>query len=653
MDADLARELREATDQLLDVVRPQPPAFPASPHLQQLPLPAKANWTSLPPSKPPVFSPTSKLELLHSPTDVRPWQWPTPPSTATDTDAPRSPSPSAQRANREPIKIKLSADVVDDADDNLPARGLSSRIGSVIGASHSHDAPPRAMLSAFATEDEHRAASPSKLRVRTPVNDIYINQYGERVVQGKVVGRVLGGRPRPPSLTSPTLHSTSAPTTEAETSPEASRDSSLPALTRSSHTTVSDAGRNATSPPAFFLESFPNAFAPPAPPASSVPATKNRPRRSSKGGPPNMLKAPRAVAGALTLAHSDSTDDAVLVRDASFHTASEIGSPASSSSKQLSPPPPRVMASAEAEMDAAFGKVQLDAPEPARRSATSTPLLSPNQGVGTSDTTRGKLELDSFRRPTPTIELSQAKSEPVKLHANRRQARASGVVTPPAAATEEASEGHTLEHIEPPRHVRHGSASEPTSPLMSPRHMDNDDVDGADDAASLESAPSSLISLPVSTHTTSSRTPSHTSLERRRSGGSVSSPSRRRSVRRSEGDERFAREVRIRGWSEVGSQARGWVVFEIVVTTTHGTHIVAHKRFSSFVNLHRALAHEWPQHAKWLPKLPTRTTGLLSKYDARYLEKRRTALQRWLDAVMLDRVWGTAEALREWVLASD
>jgi hypothetical protein len=183
--------------------------------------------------------------------------------------------------------------------------------------------------------------------------------------------------------------------------------------------------------------------------------------------------------------------------------------------------------------------------------------------------------------------------------------------------------------------------------------MDNDDVDGADDAASLESAPSSLISLPVSTHTTSSRTPSHTSLERRRSGGSVSSPSRRRSVRRSEGDERFAREVRIRGWSEVGSQARGWVVFEIVVTTTHGTHIVAHKRFSSFVNLHRALAHEWPQHAKWLPKLPTRTTGLLSKYDARYLEKRRTALQRWLDAVMLDRVWGTAEALREWVLASD
>ncbi len=653
MDADLARELREATDQLLDVVRPQPSAFPASPHLQQLPLPAKAKSEPLPPSKPPVFSPTSKLELLHSPTDVRPWQWPTPPSTATDTDAPRSPSPSAQKANRDPIKIKLSADVLDDADDNLPARGLSSRIGSVIGASRSHDAPPRAVLSPLGSEEEHRAASPSKLRVRTPVNDIYINQYGERVVQGKVVGRVLGGRPRPPSLTSPNLHSTSAPTPESGASPEPRHHSSPPDASKSPPTAASGARFTTSSPPAFFLESFPNAFAPPAPSAAAVPPAKNKPRRSSKGGPPNMLKAPRAVAGALTLAHSDNIDDAVLVRDASFHTASEIGSPASSSSKQLSPPPPRGMASAEEELDAAFGKVQLDAPEPVRRSATSTPLLSPNQGAGTSDTTRGKLELDSFRRPTPTIELSQAKSEPVKLHANRRQARASGVVTPPAVDSEEASEGLNFEPIEPSGYARHGSASEPTSPLMSPRHMDDDDVDGEDDAASLESAPSSLISLPVSTHTTSSRTPSHTSLERRRSGGSVSSPSRRRPVRRSEGDERFAREVRIRGWSEVGSQARGWVVFEIVVTTTHGTHIVAHKRFSSFVNLHRALAHEWPQHAKWLPKLPTRTTGLLSKYDARYLEKRRTALQRWLDAVMLDRVWGTAEALREWVLASD
>ena len=69
--------------------------------------------------------------------------------------------------------------------------------------------------------------------------------------------------------------------------------------------------------------------------------------------------------------------------------------------------------------------------------------------------------------------------------------------------------------------------------------------------------------------------------------------------------------------------------------------------------LRDALKRECKEQAKWLPELPTRTAGLLSKYDAKYLEKRRRALQRWLEIVMLDRVWGGSEALREWVLASD
>lgn len=123
-------------------------------------------------------------------------------------------------------------------------------------------------------------------------------------------------------------------------------------------------------------------------------------------------------------------------------------------------------------------------------------------------------------------------------------------------------------------------------------------------------------------------------------------------MRRSTSDV-FAREIRIRGWSEVGSQARGWVVFELRIITKQGTPIIAHKRFSSFVKLRTTLLDECKDQAKWLPQLPTRRTGLLSKYDAKYLEKRRRALQRWLEVVALDRVWGASEALRDWVLASE
>lgn len=731
MDADLAKELREATNQLLDLGPLQSSTFPTSPHLQQRPNTSPARVARASPAKVPTFSADSKLEVLHSPTDVRPWQWPAPSAPSPAGEGEDSPSVAAAGKADQPIKIELGKSVLDDADDRLPARGLSSRIGSVkAGTSDMIDITDHLEAGIMADgDDELRAPSPGKLRIRTPVHDIYINQYGERVVGGKVVGRTLGGRPRPASRDEDAPHPGSGISLDRPSSPS---------LTTSPHRAslhpdalASSPAKSATSPPAFFLESFPDAFSPPptaASPKSSLGKNKERKeRRTSRGGGPSILKAPRAVAGALTLAHSDNIDDPVpvLPRDTSFKTASDFGSPSSSSSKQLSPRPrsARILSSSSSrkdvqkDIDTALHGLRLqgvDAPG-------SGGLLSPSDGMSTtSDGVRGKLELPGLRRPTPTIELSQAKAEPVVLHGNRRQARASGVAlpdtdassvgtsnkatpdvspqasfssalpSPQASLTQKAdlidpapapeTDGEEENRSQPEadseqdpydasNQVRIGSASEPSSPLMSPRRsrhtnaLDeaeaeagaNDDDEDDDDKASLESAPSSLISLPVSTLTTSSRSPSHTSPERRRSNSSTySSPSlRRRSSSRAPPSDVFAREVRIRGWSEVGSQARGWVVFELRIITKQGTPISAHKRFSSFVKLRSTLKAECKEQANWLPELPTRRAGLLSKYDARYLEKRRRALQRWLEVVALDRVWGSSEGLREWVLASD
>ncbi|SPO27939.1 uncharacterized protein UTRI_05082 [Ustilago trichophora] len=705
MDAELTKELREATDQLLDLGPARPAAFPPSPHLQRARQPSLTKPANVSKPKLPAFSSESKLEILHSPTDVRPWHWPTPSTARTiERDVEDSHSVVAAKGDDQPIRIELGSSTADDADDHLPARGLNSRIESVkaaIAKTHEVAALKLDRDRIGEVDGELRAASPSKLRVRTPINDIYINQYGERVVQGKVVGRILGGRPRPASRNEDAAHPSSNIDADRVASPSLARSSS-PLQPASIQASSSEARATATSPPAFFLESFPDAFiSRTTTPAS--PPTKKKERRPSKGGPPSILKAPRAVAGALTLAHSDNADEPVpvLVQDTSFHTASDFGSPSSSSSKQLSPRPHNLKlhssSSSRREVDEQIGSALkgLQLHNMGTEDGTSR-MLSPTEGGSTTDSGRTKIDLPSLRRSTPTIELSQAKADTVVLHGNRRQARASGLVksqaeasssnggsmygsptaSPPVGTTALPSihgDSKVVEDVGAADPVlsysRYGSASEPSSPLRSPRrsHFTYDNAVAAtaadashdepdSDKASLESAPSSLISLPVSTLTSSSRTPSHTSLERRRSASSTTAPRRRSSTRHTSSSSHsdvFAREVRIRGWSEVGSQARGWVVFELRILTKQGTPIIAHKRFSSFVKLRETLKKECKDQAKWLPELPTKAAGLLSKYDAKYLEKRRRALQRWLETVMLDRVWGASEGLREWVLASD
>lgn len=122
-------------------------------------------------------------------------------------------------------------------------------------------------------------------------------------------------------------------------------------------------------------------------------------------------------------------------------------------------------------------------------------------------------------------------------------------------------------------------------------------------------------------------------------------------------EECFANEVRIRGWQRIGSYARGWVAYEVVVTTksvrvplTQGLVLQLYKRYTSFMELRQRLAAEAPQYARALPALPPRHTGLWHKYLPTFLETRRRALQRWLDYTLLDSRWGSTRAYRDWVL---
>ncbi|CAO1617036.1 unnamed protein product [Parajaminaea phylloscopi] len=171
------------------------------------------------------------------------------------------------------------------------------------------------------------------------------------------------------------------------------------------------------------------------------------------------------------------------------------------------------------------------------------------------------------------------------------------------------------------------------------------------DSASKDSA-SSLYSLPVS-----SIAPTHSSGARRSSlvrTGSMDSGVNTPARRHRSGDvgrgpsEIFARDVKVRGWSEVGARSRGHVDFDVVIWTLKGVEIRVHRRYRSFVVLRQQLVAEAPDHGPALPRLPPKDA--LHKYSARHLEQRRLALTRWLQAVMLDPRWGGRQALREWLV---
>ncbi|CAO1627126.1 unnamed protein product [Jaminaea pallidilutea] len=207
------------------------------------------------------------------------------------------------------------------------------------------------------------------------------------------------------------------------------------------------------------------------------------------------------------------------------------------------------------------------------------------------------------------------------------------------------------------------------SPNSAPPSATAEEESPADDTGSLYSLPASSISPSIRRRRTSTG-----GMSRTASSGSVTSSLRPRhsrtvsnssiaAIQRGEGSsEPFARDVLIRGWTNIDSSsfasslstasalrrgARGYVTFEVVLLTIKGPTIRLHQRYSAFESLRKSLAVEIPRHAKSLPTLPPK--DLLHRGSAKRLEARRIALQEWLRAVALDHRWGGTQALRQWV----
>lgn len=167
--------------------------------------------------------------------------------------------------------------------------------------------------------------------------------------------------------------------------------------------------------------------------------------------------------------------------------------------------------------------------------------------------------------------------------------------------------------------------------------------DGDGDTSSLMSLPASSVTATNSDGASFSR---RSSLRRANSSGSAGSTLSSRGRASSVSGEVYARDVRIRGWSEVGTKTRGYVSFEVVVLTKRGVVIHAHRRYSSFAALRKQLVAQVPQHKAALPPLPPKDA--LHKYSAKHLEQRRLALTDWLQAVILDPRWGPKT--RQWLV---
>ncbi|GAA6059770.1 hypothetical protein JCM10212_001978 [Sporobolomyces blumeae] len=110
----------------------------------------------------------------------------------------------------------------------------------------------------------------------------------------------------------------------------------------------------------------------------------------------------------------------------------------------------------------------------------------------------------------------------------------------------------------------------------------------------------------------------------------------------------FVKQLRIPTYHAVGSEGSGFVVFDIEIETlptsssSTGTVLKVHKRYSAFVRLRSDLVQAVPRLRSIIPRLPPKSSlGSL---------RISLALAFWLTTVLLHPVLGSTTVVREWVL---
>jgi len=112
----------------------------------------------------------------------------------------------------------------------------------------------------------------------------------------------------------------------------------------------------------------------------------------------------------------------------------------------------------------------------------------------------------------------------------------------------------------------------------------------------------------------------------------------------------FARNVQIRGWTNVGDKRGGaYIVYDCAISTKEGTVIHCLKRYSAFAELYARLRGTLPPHQqRFIPTLPPKSP--LAKFRPTFLDRRRRLLQHWLSAVLLHPDIGGCQVARDWVM---
>lgn len=611
----LEQALEDATQDLLDLTSIVGGEVKVDSEVTNTSTPAKPQRGSLSSRRPDLPTPSplrltspvhawpkgSLLTPIHSPTDIKP-------STSTSTSRLSSTDQASENQD-------------EDQDQNLPSAGLAAntdsirefRTGTPIILSKQEEEDEPAEIDADG-QNVGRDSTPNKKKRFLTVGDVYLNEFGERVVEGKVIGKsFIGGRRRP--LTPQSATSTTPTSAQESALLEGESFEQIAAEAGTSRPSIERHGQDASrtsTPPAFFLQSFPDSlnsgiYSPISRPSSPLKPTSKTPLQSlSLDDSSDKFLTPST-----TMSEDLKVESSDLSRSSS---SSRVASPSPKlHRRELSSPGPVPLALGRSSASAATVTSTQSAPlvlHANRRQAlkagvdpsqvASTSFLSSKSQPSTSKrrtkyadegVTTAPLPLDD---DDPNHEHSRS-ARRLASNANALERTASLFFTPLV----QGKQGAGKARIEPDRdrEDQEGlfnysarkldgtgvSASEPSSPVLGSRSTSfKQDLeqrgiaeeDEHDDAASLDS----LLSLPVSIHTNASNGSSSPSSarsrelhpdgegaldwnsdEEREGGPSVA---RRRSIRsgakRSQGkskvdpDDLFAKEVRIRGWTEVG-----------------------------------------------------------------------------------------------------
>ncbi|CAI4218700.1 unnamed protein product [Parascedosporium putredinis] len=114
----------------------------------------------------------------------------------------------------------------------------------------------------------------------------------------------------------------------------------------------------------------------------------------------------------------------------------------------------------------------------------------------------------------------------------------------------------------------------------------------------------------------------------------------------------WARSVEIPNYVVVNGSATNigaFVVFNVRVETMNGSHMNIRKRYSEFDDLRRRLIRTFPNFEAAVPPLPPKS--VISKFRRPFLEKRRSALQYFLNCILLNPEFSASPVLKEFLFA--